>query len=112
MPGYNYVEFIIELIDEPTIVTDGTMMFANVCDLEGELLVRKRRMVIAKDSPPEKVIKVKHTHDRVHVLGVPRIDLALIDWRTHHADDPREPLKWHLPYEMVIAATYQDEPND
>lgn len=110
MAGYNYVEFVIALTEDPNSVSDGTMMLADVEDLEGELLVRQRRMVFVKDSPPETVIKTKHKGNRVHVLGIPRINLRLVEWRKDHAEDAewkdREPLKWHLPYEIVVVATY------
>ncbi len=82
MAGFNYVEFTMRLSPEGAKeVDDGRFAFAEVCDLEGELLVRKRRMVFVKDSEPE--IKTRNLPEGtlVHVLGIPRINLALVDWR-------------------------------
>jgi hypothetical protein len=113
MAGYNYVEFILELNEKPQELTDGTAALCAVRDLEGELLVRERRMVFLKDSAPEQKVKGLDKGNRLHVLGIPRIDLALVDWRVKHQDDPRKPLTWNLPYEIIVVAAYpQAEVND
>jgi hypothetical protein len=106
MGGYNYVEFILELNDAPQPLDDGTSVFAKVRDLEGELLVRNRRMIFVKDTPPEVAVKSLTKGKRLHVLGIPRIDLALVDWRIENKDDPRHPLTWNLPYEIIVVANY------
>jgi hypothetical protein len=90
-------------------------VFGEVCNLDGERLVRKRRMVFAKDSEPE--IKTRNlTPDTlVHVLGMPRISLALVDWRRREAareGGNRDVLNWGLPYEIMVVGYYgeiQDE---
>ena len=108
MGGFNYVEFKIEVTGEPFTVTDGTMVFATVLDLDDEVLVQKRRMVFVKGSEPEKEVKKLHKGDILHVLGVPRIDLALVSFRTAHAKTKPGILSWNLPYEMLIVGVYDE----
>ncbi len=109
MGGFNYVEFVMEINDTPKNVEDGEFVFASVFDLNGELLVKHRRMVFVKGTPPEQVLKRSTTGQRLHVLGVPRIDLAVVSWRVQHRTDRPEALSWGLPYEIVIVATYESE---
>jgi hypothetical protein len=110
MAGYNYVEFILELGEDPRPLADGTAVLCDVRDLEGELLVRRRRMVFIKGSEPEQQVKGLTAGKRLHVLGLPRIDLALVSWRVQHAEDPKykndKPLNWNLPYEIIVAGSY------
>jgi len=49
-----------------------------ILDLEGGLFVRNRRMVFIKDTPPETAVINLTKRGRLHVLGLPRIDLALV----------------------------------
>jgi hypothetical protein len=117
MAGYNYVEFILELNGEPKELADGCAALGKVRDLEGELLVHNRRMVFVKDSKPYEEVKGLKAGKRLHVLGVPRIDLALVAWRVEHDNDPEykndRPTGWNLPYEMIVVAVYPSvNPND
>ncbi len=109
MGGFNYVEFVMEVTDAPKNIEDGELVFASVFDLNGELLVKHRRMVFVKGTPPEQVLKRATPGQRLHVLGVPRIDLAVISWRVQHRTDRPEAMTWGLPYEVVIVATYDSE---
>jgi hypothetical protein len=107
MAGYNYVEFVMELSDSMD-VGDGRFAFAKVRDLEGELLVQKRRMVMVKGSDVEKQTLGKPAGTRVHVLGIPRINLTLVDWRVNTAKQGRsEVLTWNLPYEIIVVGFYE-----
>jgi hypothetical protein len=116
MAGYNYVEFILELLDAPKGLADGTEAMCNVRDLDGDLLVRRRRMVFVKGSEPEKQVKGLKAGNRLHVLGLPRIDLKLVSWRVENAQNPKykndSPLNWNLPYEIIVAGTYGPPDND
>jgi hypothetical protein len=108
MVGYNYVEFIMEIIDDNQFeAEDGRFVMASVHDLAGELLVRKVRMVFVKDSPPEKAVKKLKKGKRLHVLGMPRVDLALVTWRVKNSKDKPDVLNWSLPYEMIIVGVYK-----
>jgi len=108
MAGFNYVEFSIELLEAPKEVEDGLTVFASVHNLEGELLVHKRRMVFAKGTPPATKVAGMKKGGTLHVLGIPRIDLALVDFRANNEDNPKfkDILNWSLPYEIIITAVY------
>jgi hypothetical protein len=106
MAGFNYVEFIMELNESPVEVPDGMMVFAKIRDLDNELLVHKRRMIFVKGSAPEEAAKDLKEGDKLHVLGIPRIDLALISWRIKHAADRLGVLDWNLPYEIIVVGVY------
>jgi hypothetical protein len=113
MAGYNYVEFIMEINSESRELDDGRMVFAKVRDLAGELLVRNRRMVMVKDSEVEQQTRSKPIGTRVHVLGLPRINLSLVSWRVQAAQDGREEvLQWNLPYEIIVVGFYEFAPSD
>jgi len=106
MAGYNYVEFVMELLEEPTDPTDdgGLRVFSAVLTKDEELLVRKRRMIFADETPPELAVAALHKGDRVRVLGIPRISLSLLSWRCSNAASRSEVLNWNLPYEIVVVA--------
>jgi hypothetical protein len=107
MAGYNYVEFIMEINSEFRDLNDGRMVFCKVLDLDGELLVRNRRMVLIADSEVERQTRDKPIGTRVHVLGLPRINLSLVSWRVRVAADGRqEVLTWNLPYEIIVVGFY------
>jgi len=108
--GFNYVEFVIELNENPALTTSdgGLMVMAAVQDLDGVLLVRNRRMVFAPDTAPLTAVMGKTKCDRMHVLGIPRINLSLVSWRTRNRTARPEVMRWNLPYEMIIAAVYAD----
>jgi hypothetical protein len=72
------------------------------------MVVRNRRMVFAKGTPPAERAQALTKGDRVHVLGVPRVDLALVSWRAAHGAEQPEVLRWSLPYEIVVVALLPD----
>ena len=111
MGGFNYVEFAVMLNEDPTFTTvDGRMVFASIHDLEGHLLVRNRRLVFVKDSPPELRVRDLKKGDTLHLLGVPRINLALVSWRAKKGKTKPAVLKWNLPYEIIVVGVYPDTP--
>jgi hypothetical protein len=108
--GYNYVEFQMELAERPFKVDDGRLAYAEVRDLDGELWLRKKRMIFVKGTPPEIAVRNAGKGDCFHVLGIPRLDLALVSWRTSEASKGRtEVLDWNLPYEMIVVGIYESE---
>ncbi len=109
MAGYNYVEFLMDLNEDPKPVADGTLAMASILDLGGELLVRNRRMVFVAGTPPNDVANNLKKGDCLHVLGIPRIDLALVSWRAKNATKRPGVLTWSLPYEMIVVGVYEDE---
>lgn len=110
MVGFNYVEFVMHLNEDPVTVADGTMVFAAVSEIDEdeEVIVRKRRMVFIKDTDEEAKVKQLHKGDSLHVLGIPRINLALVSWRAKNAKTRPQVLDWNLPYEIVIVGVIED----
>lgn len=108
MAGFNYVEFILELLDDPVALPDGKKVFAAVLDLDGNMLIRKRRMIFIADTPPERAVRNLHQGDQLHVVGIPRINLALVAWRAEHAQERPEVLTWNLPYEIIVVGVFDN----
>jgi hypothetical protein len=107
MIGDNYVEFMIDLNEAPNKVADGYMVMAQVMTTDSEPLIHKRRMVFIEGTAEANAVKDGKKGDVFHVLGIPRVDLALVSYRTaHRAADP-EAMTWNLPYEMIIVGVKQ-----
>lgn len=54
------------------------------------------RLVFVKETKPEAAVRNLHNGDCMLVLGMPRLSLSLLAWRTSpEATDP-----WNMPYEM------------
>jgi hypothetical protein len=109
MAGMNYVKFGLELNEKTLPVADGRMAMAKVKNKEGELVVQKRRFVFVKDTEPEMMIRDKVAGDCLVVLGIPRVDLALVDWRVRNSKTRPEVLGWSLPYEIIVVGVFKDE---
>jgi hypothetical protein len=104
---YNYAEFVLERAG-PIVKTpsgDGFMMLANVYDTnDGETPVTSapRRMVFVKGSEPADQVQQLAMGDRLHVLGIPRVNLSEVaSLVAHHGTDDVEV---NLPYEMIVVA--------
>jgi len=108
MAGYNYVEFKMVLNGEQQVVADGRFVMAQVLDLQNELLVHNRRMVFVKGTAPEQKVQTLQAGDTLHVLGIPRIDLALVSYRVRNRATRPDALTWSLPYEIIVVAVYGD----
>lgn len=108
--GFNHVEFVMELREDPTFETangDGLIVRADVQDLDDELLIRNRRMVFAKGTEPYSVVQTLKRGERLHVLGIPRLNLAIISWRIRNRQTRPEVLRWNLPYEIIVVGAYE-----
>jgi hypothetical protein len=102
---YDDVEFLMEVASEPQqVVADGRFVIASAHDLKGELVVKRLRTVFAKDTPPERAVRLLQPGARLHVFGIPRVDFAEISRRVRNPT-PGEPAKT-LPYEIVILGVY------
>ena len=111
MAGYNYVEFVIRLDEEPThLLADGLSVKAAILDTGGDLLVNERRMVAVAGTAPYTRIKAMHKGEALHVVGLPRVDLSLLSWRVANSGRVAGVLDWSLPYEMVLVAVFADSP--
>src|SRR5262249_23277700 len=95
--GYNYAEFILQLEEDQQFVTlDGRLVRCSARALAGKRAAHNRRMVFVQGTAPELAVRTKAKGDRLHVLGIPRIDLALVSYRTRVADTQPEVLGWNL----------------
>lgn len=107
--GLNYVEFWLTIEDTTQFETiGGRMVRCSVQDKDGATVIGNRRMVFVKGTPPELAVKALHQGDKMHVLGIPRIDLAIVSWRTHNATTNPDAFTWNLPYEIIIAGKYDN----
>jgi len=106
---YNDVEFLLGILEEPQqVVEDGRFVNAAVFDLKGNLLAHKVRMVFVKDTPPDRIVRHLRPGNRLHVFGLPRINLAQIALRAGYSRNHPESLSLPLPYEIIIAGVYED----
>lgn len=104
---YNDVEFTMELADEPQfVVSDGRFVIAAARDLDGKLLVPRLRMVFTKGTPPERAVRLLKGGDRLHVYGIPRLDLAEISRRVRNRAADSTLLTRPLPYEILVLGVY------
>lgn len=108
--GYNYVDFQMELNERPFKISDGYFAMARVRDWEGHLIHRKRRMVFVEGTPPAETVKSLGAGDCLRVLGIPRLNLALVNYRVNEArKGNKAPLAWNLPYEIIVVGVYDSQ---
>lgn len=103
---YNYAEFVIELAGAVQEVDDGLFVLANVFDTEDDeqaVTQDARRMVFVKDTRPACEVRKLSTGGRIHVLGIPRVNLSEVA-----AIATEEAATTRLPYEMIIVALQQE----
>lgn len=116
---YNYAEFVMEIAGpvrsnkqpnagdsscsgEGPSDDDGFLVLANVFDTDNEeepVTKTARRMVFVKGTDPAKHVTNLSEGDRLHVIGIPRVNLAEAAAIPKNATMPTR-----LPYEMVIVA--------
>jgi hypothetical protein len=110
--GYNYTEFVIELAGQPQFASktdpsdNGIFVLANIYDTddpEEPVTSDPRRMVFVENTEPAKQLLAKPEGGRMHVLGIPRVNLAEVD-----AAATSDPVDTLLPYEMIIVAVLPD----
>jgi hypothetical protein len=110
--GYNYAEFVIELAGQPQLASqsnpndNGVFVLANVYDVsdpEQPVTADVRRMVFVENSEPAKQLQALSQGGRMHVLGIPRVNLAEVD-----AIATGQSVDTLLPYEMIIVAILPD----
>ena len=105
---YNYTEFVIELVGKPKDVSDGYIVLANVFDKDNveEPVASDIRMVFVKGTDPaDKLLKLAKG-DSLHVLGIPRVNLAEVSaLASAHG---KVAFEHKLPYELIIAAVLPD----
>jgi hypothetical protein len=109
MVGFNYVKFLMKLRKRFHREEDGEFISASIHSPDGELLVHDRRIGFVAGTAPDEKQKTVGVGECIMVLGIPRVDLALVSWRIRHGGDA---LRWHLPYEIVGVGVYDDEPRE
>ncbi|RUV77917.1 hypothetical protein EOA50_07710 [Mesorhizobium sp. M1A.F.Ca.IN.020.30.1.1] len=112
MVGYNYVEFLMRLNKRFHRDPDGEFVAAGIYDLNGELLVRDLRVGFVKGSAPDEKQQALQVGQCLHMVGIPRVDLALVSWRMNHRNDAQYPnvLNWSLPYEIIGVGIFDEPP--
>jgi hypothetical protein len=106
---YNDVEFLLEATTEPQqAVPDGRFLTANVRDLQGELVSKRRRMVLVLGSAPELAARRLRPGQRLHVWGIPRLSFAEIARRVAAAATRPAELAQPLPYEIIVIGLFDD----
>jgi hypothetical protein len=108
MAGFNYVEFIMRLNKRQFRAADGEFVFAAILDMNKDLLVHNRRIAFVAGSPPDEKQKSMQPGDCLHLLGIPRVDLALVSWRMQHGGERPEVLAWSMPYEIVAVGEFNE----
>lgn len=110
MIGYNYVKFMLKLRKRFHREDDGEFVSAAIYSAkedEQELLVHDRRVGFVAGTAPDEKQKSLQVGDCMLVLGIPRVDLALVSWRIRHGGDA---LRWSMPYEIIAVGVYDDQP--
>ena len=102
--GYNYTEFILEPAGQFAQGDNGLFVLANVYDVsDQETPITQRRMVFVDNTEPAKALQNLPAGGRLHVLGIPRVNLAEVA-----AVSPGNPVDISLPYEMIVVALFSD----
>jgi hypothetical protein len=75
--GFNYADFVLVAVGPPKQSEDGGwMVLATIQDAHGKELVNTpRRMVAAPNTAPAAAVKALKPGDRLHVVGIPRVNL-------------------------------------
>lgn len=106
---YNDADFVMQLTDEPQrVVSDGRFVRADVLDTRGDRLARRIRMAFVRDTAPEAAVKHLRPGDRLHVFGIPRIDLSEVAARADRAREDPSVLDGTLPYELIVVGVFRD----
>jgi hypothetical protein len=107
---YNDVHFLMELKDSPQLVVgDGRFVTVSALDLDGNLLVDSLRLVLVKNSEPERAVRALKPGARLHVWGLPRVSFAEISRRIRAAQPSHGELRGKLPYEIIVLGLYKEE---
>lgn len=104
---YNDVEFLMEAAsDQQIVAADGRFVIGSARTLDGELLVERLRMVFVKGTAAERAVRLLKRGGRLHVYGIPRLDLEEISRRARDSATKPALLTGPLPYEIVVIGVY------
>ena len=106
---WNDVHFQLEITDfAPSVREDGRYLKGRARDLEGGLLVDSIRVVLVRDSPPDRALRDLRAGARVHVWGLPRVSF---DGLVRLIGEAGSDTGWRttkLPYEVLIIGVYPE----
>jgi len=106
--GYNYVLFKARFEEfkgadaQPKQVPGGEFVYASIHTLDGDLLVRKMRLVFVEGSQPHKKYKAVKTDDELTLLGIPRMSLKELDRRIGRISSDPAIANRNFPYEIIV----------
>jgi hypothetical protein len=112
MVGFNYVEFVMRVNKRFKRESDGEFLSASVLTLDDELLVHDRRIGFVAGTAPDEKQKALKEGECIRILGIPRVDLALVSWRINNASKKPDVLKWGMPYEIIAVGVFDDQPRE
>ena len=104
--GYNYTEFVLEPAGQPTQGDNGIFVLANIYDVsdpENPVTAAPHRMVFVDNTEPAKQLMSLPQGQRLHVLGIPRVNLAEVA-----AVPGGNSVDLALPYEMIVVGVFSD----
>jgi hypothetical protein len=105
----NDAEFTVEIgSDPPQIVADGRFVTGALLSPRGNRLADRVRMVFVRDTAPERAARRLGPGERLHVFGIPRIDLSAVASRTDRASEDPRALDGKLPYEIVVVGIFPE----
>jgi hypothetical protein len=106
---YNDADFVMQLTRQPQrVVSDGRFVRANVLGPRGDFLAGSIRMAFVRDTAPEIAVRALGPGDRLHVFGIPRLDLSEVAARLARAGQDPGALEGSLPYEIVVVGVFRD----
>ena len=110
--GFNYVEFQMRLAGNPKDVGDGYIAIANVYNAKAKanddpVVEEPRRMVFVKGSKPADAVKDLKKGGKLHVLGIPRVNLNQV-YAIATGLQKGEEYSDALPYEIIVVAVLKD----
>lgn len=107
--GYNYINLWIR-IDSLWEVDDGAFAYCTILDsgfdpaadqVDDKTVSKKTRIAFVKDSGPYNQAIQKGVGGFMHILGTPRINLAILSWREWASKKRPEVLNRKLPFEII-----------
>lgn len=110
--AFNYAEFQIRLAGKPKDIGDGYLVFANIYNAKAKagddpVVEENRRMVFVKGTKPADAVKDLKKGAKLHVLGIPRVNLNQV-FAIASGLQGDEEYSDVLPYEMIIVAILKD----
>src|ERR1043165_6285367 len=95
-----------------SLASRSEFLSASILTLDEELLVHDRRVGFVAGTAPDEKQKALKVGECIRILGIPRVDLALVSWRIDNAPKKPDVLKWGLPYEIVAVGVFEDKPHE